>query len=251
MFGLDESIAGLNGGSVFLVIIGVAVLLGLRHALDPDHLMAVSTLVASRGAGGGRRAARLGGAWGLGHATTLSVLGLPIVLFNDYLPERIQQLAEVAIGLVIALLAVGLLLRWRRGAFHAHAHSHGDLEHRHLHSHAGPSVHDHGYTMSLGRTPLASYGIGLVHGVGGSAGVGILLLASIPNHVEGVIALIVFALFTAVSMMFVSTAFGYTIARGSVVRRFDALAPAIGLLSLGFGVWYALGALEAVPYYFG
>ena len=250
MLGLDQQIASLGDGSAALLVCAVAVLLGLRHATDPDHLTAVSTLIASEETRGARRAGRLGLAWGSGHATTLFAFGLPIVLFGAYLPERLQQGAEVAIGIVIMALAVRLLLRWRSGRFHAHVHRHGATEHRHLHAHAHDPQHDHRHAELLGRSPWQAYGIGLVHGMGGSAGVGVLLLAAIPDQVVGVSALVLFALFTAVSMAVASTAFGYALSRGPVLRRFTALAPALGLASFAFGAWYALGALEAVPHVF-
>jgi high-affinity nickel permease len=225
MFGLDDQIANLGAGEAFLVVAIVAILLGLRHATDPDHLTAVSTLVAGDRADT-RRAGRLGLAWGLGHATTLFAFGLPIVLYRSYLPETVQTAAEMLIGLVIVALAARLLLRWResrRGTG------------RHLHA---------------ARSPLQAYGIGLVHGIGGSAGVGVLLLASIPDHVEAVAALGLFAAFTAVSMALASTSFGWVLSRGAVQRSFVSVAPALGALSLAFGVWYALGAVQAVPYVF-
>jgi cytochrome c biogenesis protein CcdA len=225
MFGLDDSIASLGTGETFVIIAAIAVLLGLRHATDPDHLTAVTTLIA----GGGhhhRKARSLGFIWGLGHATTLFVFGLPIVLAKSYLPEAVQQAAEAAVGLLIVGLAVRLLLRWRDGAFRARP--------GHAHAHA--------------RTPLQAYGIGLVHGMGGSAGVGVLLLAAIPDHVEGVVALAVFAAFTSVSMALASTSFGWVLSRGTVRRAYGALAPGLAVASLAFGVWYALGAVEAVPY---
>ena len=255
MFGLDDKIAALGTGDAFLIVIAVATLLGLRHATDPDHLTAVSTLIASGEEQSGRRAGMLGLAWGLGHATTLVAFGLPIVLFDSYLSDPIQRGAELAVGVLIVALAVRLLVRWRRGYFHAHPHEHCGEVHRHPHAHelphAEPRVqHDHRHAESLGRSPLQAYGIGLVHGMGGSAGVGLLLLAAIPNHVEGLVALVVFALFTAASMAIASTSFGYALSRGPVLRRFVAVAPALGILSLAFGVWYALGAIEAVPYYF-
>jgi len=250
MFGLDERLAEMGSGEAFLVIALIAVLLGLRHATDPDHLTAVSTLIAGDDERSPGAAGRLGLAWGLGHATTLLIFGIPIILFESYLPERVQQGAEVLIGLVIALLAMRLLLRWRRGRFHAHVHRHGELEHRHLHPHRQAPAHDHAHRPGPMRTPAGAYGIGLIHGMGGSAGVGILLLAAIPDHVEGLIALAILALFTAVSMAIASTGFGYAITRGPVRRRFSAVAPALGVLSLAFGVWYALGALDAVPYAF-
>jgi High-affinity nickel-transport protein len=225
MFGLDDQIANLGAGEAFLVVAIVAILLGLRHATDPDHLTAVSTLVAgdradTRGAG------RLGLAWGLGHATTLFAFGLPIVLYRSYLPETLQTAAETLIGLVIVALAARLLLRWRESRRGTD---------RHLHA---------------ARSPLQAYGIGLVHGIGGSAGIGVLLLASIPDHVEAVAALGLFAAFTAVSMSLASTSFGWVLSRGAVQRSFVSVAPALGALSLAFGVWYSLGAVQAVPYVF-
>jgi high-affinity nickel-transport protein len=225
MFGLDDTIANLGAGEVFLVVAAIAVLLGLRHATDPDHLTAVTTLVAGERADA-RSAGRLGLAWGMGHATTLFAFGLPIVLYRSYLPDALQTAAETLIGLVIVALAVRLLVRWRgaRRATHGHAHA--------------------------PRSSLQAYGIGLVHGMGGSAGVGVLLLAGIPDHAEAVVALALFAAFTAVSMALASTSFGWVLSRGAVQRSFVAVAPALAGLSMAFGAWYALGAVQAVPYLF-
>jgi ABC-type nickel/cobalt efflux system permease component RcnA len=250
MPGLDHSIAQLGGGGTFLVVLAVAVLLGLRHATDPDHLAAVSTLIASDPADGSRRAGRLGLAWGLGHATTLIAFGLPIVLFNSYLPEPVRRAAELAVGLVIIGLAARLLLSWRRGRFHAHSHRHGQLEHRHLHPHGtGPGhAHSHDTAGRLGRSPRQAYAIGLVHGMGGSAGLGVLLLAGIPHAGEAAAALVLFAAGAALSMAALSSGLGYALTRGAVARRLLSLAPALGMLMLLFGAWYALGALSAVPY---
>ena len=260
MFGLDEYIAGLNDGQSALLALSVAVLLGLRHATDPDHLTAVSTLVASERERTARRAGALGLSWGLGHATTLFALGLPIVLFNQYLPEFVVTGAEVAIGLLIVALAVRLLVRWRRGYFHVHVHRHDGRDHVHLHAHehaghrhdAGEdhdSLHRHSHA-ALGRSPVQAYGLGLFHGVGGSAGVGILLLGAIRDDLAATVALVLFALCTALSMALVSGAFGYTLSRPPLLRRFAGVAPAFGTLSLAFGAWYILGALGTVPYYF-
>jgi cytochrome c biogenesis protein CcdA len=243
MFGLDETIAGLGQGAGVAVALAVALLLGLRHATDPDHLTAVSTLVMSEDERGPRRAARLGGAWGLGHACTLLLLGLPVVLVGSYLPDSLQSAFEVAIGVVIVVLSVRLLVRWHRGYFHVHVHSHDGEEHAHPHMHESASHGRHEHRHGLGRSPLASFGIGLVHGAGGSAGVGVLLVAAMPGTAERVAALVVLALGTAFSMALVSAAFGYALARGPLVRRFEQAAPVLGALSLAFGVWYGVGAL--------
>lgn len=247
MFGLDDWIAHLSDGTALVVIVAVAALLGLRHATDPDHLAAVTTLIASGKERTKRAAARLGFTWGLGHATSLFVFGLPIVLFRAYLPEPVQEGAETAVGIVIIALAVWLLVRWRRGFFHVHVHSHGSGPHLHGHTHGTDPSHPH---RARARSPLQAYGIGLVHGMGGSAGVGILLLATIQNRAVAVVALALFAFFTAVSMSLLSTCFGLTLSAGPMRRSFDRLAPALGTASLLFGLWYALGALAITPYYF-
>jgi ABC-type nickel/cobalt efflux system permease component RcnA len=250
MPGIDQRLADLSDGHALLVVLAVALLLGLRHATDPDHLAAVSTLIASEPEDGTRRAGRLGFSWGLGHATTLLVFGLPIVLFKSHLPEPVQRGAEVAVGIVIMALAIRLLMRWRTGRYHAHLHRHGQLQHRHLHPHGHSQTHSHRHEPEsrLGRSPLQAYGIGMVHGMGGSAGVGVLLLAGIPGKSEAAVALVLFGLAAAVSMTGLSIGFGYALTRGPVFRRVLALTPALGMTTLAFGAWYALGALSVVSY---
>src|SRR3954453_8270758 len=151
MFGLDSWLAGFSDGTTLAVVALVAIVLGLRHASDPDHLAAVTTLIAGTEERAARAAGRLGSAWGLGHATSLFVFGVPIVLFKAYLPERVQQAAETSVGVLIIGLAVWLLVRWRRGQLQIHPH---------------PHVH-----AVRARGPLQAFGIGLIHGMGGSAGV--------------------------------------------------------------------------------
>ena len=251
MFGLDDLIAewGRDGGIAVAFL--VALLLGLRHATDPDHLTAVSSMILAERDGGRRGAMRLGLAWGAGHALTLLALGLPFVLWGDALPERIQQVAEIAIGLLIVGLAVRLLVRWRRGYFHVHPHRHGDVVHAHPHVHEGAhGPHEHPHAEALGRTPLAAFGVGLVHGIGGSAGAGILLVSSIDDRATAAIALVVFAAATALSMGVATLVFGHVLTRRGVAFRLESFIPVLGVLGMLFGAWYALGSVEAVPYVF-
>ncbi len=245
---LDEWVIGLGGSGLTLGLI-VALLLGARHATDPDHLTAVSTLILSDDRRGGRQAATLGLFWGLGHATTLFLFGVPIVVFGAQLPGVIGQAAEFLIGVLTAFLAVRLLLRWRRGYFHSHPHRHGDLRHTHPHVHeparggAHPVAHPHRHADALGRSPATAFGIGLMHGMGGSAGVGVLLVASVADRLDAVAGLLLFAAATAVSMALVSAAVGYGLVRGPVAPRLERVVPVFGAASLIFGVWYALTAL--------
>ena len=212
---------------------------GVRAELMEKLSAAVTTLIATGGDRAGQTARRLGFIWGLGHATTLFAFGLPIVFYSAHLPEPVQQGAETAVGVMTVALAAWLLLRWRRGTVHAHAHSH-------VHEHRD-GAHGHGHPPN-GRTPLGAYAVGLVHGVGGSAGVGLLLLAKIESRVIAVTALAVLALFTAVSMAAVSAGWGPALGHPSVRRSLHRVTPAFGLASLAFGVWYALGAMPVVPY---
>jgi hypothetical protein len=248
LLGLDQWLAGLGHGASPAVVLAVACLLGLRHASDPDHLVAVSTLVAGEHERPWRRAGRLGLAWGLGHATTLAALGIPIVLAGSYLPELLQRIAEALVGVVIVALALRLLRRWRLGGFHVHAHEHDGVVHRHVHRHAErlephPAAHAHAHPVP--RTEAQSFGVGLVHGVGGSAGVGLLLLASIDGRGEALAALGLFAGAAAASMAVLSTGAGFALARPAVRRRLPRLVPALAVLALLFGVWYAFAAVAA------
>jgi len=220
MFGLDDHLAELSNGGSILIVLLVATLLGLRHATDPDHIAAVTTLMASGRENARRRAAALGAYWGLGHALTLVAFGVPILLFEAYLPEIVQRGAETAVAALIVFLAVRLLVRHR----HPHAHGHEV------------------------RRPLAAFGIGLIHGMGGSAGVGVLLLAAIPSTRLAMASLVVLAFFTAVSMTIVTTGFGSVLAaRQGLVT---AAAPVLGVASLAFGFWYAAAAWSLVAYPF-
>ncbi len=242
--GLDAWIASLGNGSVLLSL-GAAMLLGLRHATDPDHATAVSTLVFSGREDVRRQAGRLGLAWGLGHASTLLLLGLPVVLIGPWLPDTVGRIAEFTIGLVIVALAVRLLLRWHRGYLHLHVHEHDGTRHAHPHMHervaasGHPIRHGHDHAESLGRSPREAFMIGLVHGIGGSAGAGVLLVMAAPTVGLRIISLVLFAGGTAVSMAMMSWLVGHGLATGALGRRFERVVPVLGVASLAFGIWYS------------
>jgi hypothetical protein len=231
MFGIDDWIAGLSDGGSIAVVIAVAVLLGLRHATDPDHLAAVTTLVASGRKRATGAAARLGAWWGAGHALTLVVFGIPILLADRFLPDVLQRGTETAVAALIVFLAVRLIVRWRHGAF------------------ALDVTHDGGHRHPV-RSPVGAFGIGLVHGMGGSAGVCVLLLAAIPSPELALVGLVVLAFFTAVSMTVVTTGFGAVLSVRPVAGSLGAAAPVLGGVSLAFGVWYAAAAWSLAPYPF-
>jgi hypothetical protein len=230
---LDHSIAGLAHGAPLWLVLALAFLLGLRHATDPDHLTAVTTLVAADRRDGPRDASRLGLAWGLGHGLMLFGLGAPTLLLRSYLPDAAQRVAETLVGVVVMLLAARLLKRWREGRFRLRADDpHGNAQGRRI------------------RTPLGAFAIGLLHGFGGSAGAAVLVLATVESPLIAVGALALLAIATALSMTALSTGFGLALVRFPASFAFSGAVAVLGVSSLTFGAWYALAALRLIPWSF-
>jgi cytochrome c biogenesis protein CcdA len=236
---LVAPIAGTN----LLPPLGLALALGLRHALDPDHLSAVATITTSEASSGARSATRIGLAWGIGHALTLLALGIPVVVAGPWIPRWIHAAAEVAVGALIVLLALRLLLRRRRGDLHAHTHPHDPLGTQPRALAELLSKQPHPAPRSL----RAAFGIGLVHGIGGSAPGGILMVAAAPDRARALAGLFVFAAGTALSMVIASGAAGIALSHGPIARRLGYVAPILGGGALAFGVWYALTGLSLIP----
>jgi ABC-type nickel/cobalt efflux system permease component RcnA len=233
---IDTWLAGLLAGAPLAVSLGIAFVLGLRHASDPDHLVAVTSLVAADD-GDVRAAARLGTWWGLGHAVTLLAIGLPLIALKSQLPAWLERGAEVGIGLVILVLAARVLVKWTRGDYTAGPHvHHGEADdHRHLRHGAG-ATHPH---RNL-RTPRQAFAIGTLHGLAGTGAVVLLLVAALPNRLEAAAALAVFAPMSVVSMAACTSAFAWVLTRPLVEPLYRRLLiPALGAFGLVFGLWYA------------
>ena len=217
MFGLDERVVDLSHGGALGFVLLVAILLGVRHASDPDHVAAMTTLFASGREHARRAVGWLGVSWGLGHGVTLMAFGIPVVVFGAQIPSAAQRACEIVVAVLLVFLAVRLIVRWRRKRTHA----------------AAPT-----------RSVRAAFGIGLVHGIGGSAGASVLVLASVESQVVAVVALGLLALFTIPSMALITTGFGAALVQRPVQARMEALTPVLGALTLGFGLWYGAGAIE-------
>lgn len=202
-----------------LALLGLGLALGIRHATDPDHVVAVMA-ISSRT----RRwlpAAGLGAVWGLGHTLTLFVVGALIILFNLTVPPRLGLALELAVA--IALIAVGAL----------------NLGHRHR----GPDG-EGGHEIARPAPPLLAgraFGVGLVHGLAGSAAVALLVLSLIHDPLQACGYLLVFGLGTLIGMVLVTTGFAAPFALA--VRRWPGLDHGIrfatGALSIVFGLWLA------------
>jgi hypothetical protein len=233
---LDAWLAGLLDGAPLLVALGIAFMLGLRHASDPDHLVAVTSLVAAED-GDVRAAARLGSWWGLGHATMLLAIGLPLIVLKSELPAWLEHGAEVGIGLVILTLASRVLVKWMRGDYTVGSHAHEDDAARHRHLRHGT---DAGHGHRDVRTPHQAFAIGTLHGLAGTGAVVLLLVAALPDRLEAAAALAVFAPMSVVSMAACTSAFAWVLTRPLVEPFYRRLLiPSLGAFGLVFGLWYA------------
>jgi high-affinity nickel permease len=241
--GLDSWLTGLLAGAPLLVALAIAFVLGLRHASDPDHLVAVTSLVAGSESGT-RDATRLGIWWGVGHAATLVLIGLPLIALKSSLPAWLETAAERGVGLVIIVLAARVVLKWLRGDYRAGRHRHDetaitdvpeDEAHHHLRRGDRP---DHRHRAV--RTPRQALAIGFLHGLAGTGAIVVLLLAALPTRLEAALGLAVFAPMSILSMAACTTAFAWLLTRPVIEPIYrGVLIPALGLFGVVFGLWYA------------
>jgi high-affinity nickel-transport protein len=261
-------------------LMAVGFFLGMRHATDADHVVAVATIVSREKSLG--PAAAIGALWGVGHGVTVAAVGSLIILFGLVIPPRVGLATEFAVGGMLAVLGVFTLASvWRQGRetealeaagpadgathyhplppVHSHVHRHGDYVHSHPHGH-GTSGHGHGPTaqdrldLRFGRLgwyrALRPVVVGVVHGLAGSAAVALLVLGTVPDARWGFAYLLVFGLGTIAGMMAVTAAIALPFVAGAGrAPRFSAgLRLASGLLSLGFGFFlmYQIGVVDGL-----
>jgi hypothetical protein len=232
---IDHHLIPLLDSAPLLAALVVAALLGLRHASDPDHLVAVTSLVAAED-GDTRKAARLGAWWGIGHAGALLALGIPLIVFKTSLPAWLESGAERAIGVVILLLAARVIGKWWRGDYRAtaHAHDNGHRSRRHLRR------GEHGHRHAKVRTRGQALSIGLLHGLAGTGAIVLLLIAALPTRLEAMLALGVFAPMSVVSMAACTAAFAWVLTRPIIEPVYrTVLIPGLGLFGVMFGLWYS------------
>lgn len=216
-------------------------ILGLRHALDADHIAAVAALGESRD--GFRRALVNGISWGIGHALTIGVAGGLALALRSAIPERLALVFELAAALMLIVLGALALRGALIDRLHVHEHRHDDLTHAHLHFHAarhavdpgGPAPHRHPHPVRLALRPFV---VGSVHGLAGSAALALLVLATVPTVVAGCLYLLLFGAGSTAGMMLMSLALGapLVIARRRALWLSSGLQAAAGLCSLGIGL---------------
>jgi high-affinity nickel-transport protein len=246
--------------------------LGMRHATDPDHVIAVTTIVSRHRTTAG--AAMIGALWGVGHTLTIVVVGAGIILLGWVIPPRVGLSLELSVGVMLIVLGLmnltGVLQRVTEvvtpaagppGTVHAHPHPHGDYVHTHVHGHE-PEAHPH----APDQTPLARLDrwlgrlgpyqtarpliVGVVHGLAGSAAVALLVLATIGNTAWSILYLLLFGVGTIAGMMLVTAGIAWPVAHAGA--RFPHLPNRIrvasGVISLLFGLAlaYQIGVVDGL-----
>jgi high-affinity nickel permease len=264
-----------------LSLLAVGFFLGMRHATDADHVIAIATIVTrSRSL---KSAALIGALWGLGHAVTVSLVGCAIILFGVVIPPRIGLAMEFAVGImlvVLGLFTLSALAKQAREALalqllhdhqgvlphthtngHVHTHVHGDYVHAHAHGHdqQGHGHHEHATPQAwldrhFGRLgvyqTMRPVVIGVVHGLAGSAAVALLVLTAIREPLWGLVYLLVFGFGTICGMMLITAVIAAPFAVGAA--RLPAINTAVrafaGVLSLGFGLFlmYQIGVVDGL-----
>jgi high-affinity nickel permease len=184
-------------------------LLGMRHALEPDHLTAVSTLVT--GERSSMRAALLGASWGVGHTLSLVVVGAALVLLRAEMPARVADLFELVVAIMLVALGIRAIYSGRR-----------------------PHVHAHDWKMA--RRPLL---VGAVHGLAGSGALTALVLATLSSTTARITYMALFGIGSTVGMALLTSALGWPLARMSGNRQtLRALSVAVGCVSIALGLFW-------------
>jgi sulfite exporter TauE/SafE len=203
-----------------LVLLGLT--LGLLHAFEADHIAAVTTLVARTK--GVRRSSVLGALWGIGHTTSLLLIGSALLVLRISVPEALSALFETAVAVVLLALGVGTIRKVRRGELHVHTHVHGIREHAHLHVHSRTPSHDHRHTPFV---------VGLIHGLAGSGALAVATVAASKTVADGTLFIAFFGFGSVLGMVLLSASLGFILEHSTrFVRLHTGLMYGSGVLCI-------------------
>ncbi len=218
-------------------VLAFGFLLGMKHAIEPDHVIAVSTIASQSKKFW--RAALAGVFWGIGHTATLFAVGLVLLLLKGEMPETLAMTLEFAVGVMLVYLGVNALRKFRRQQVHAHLHAHGEVVHSHFHSHEQGAEHDHSHHRI---SYLKSVLIGFVHGLAGSAAMMLLTLETVDSIGQALLFILIFGLGTILSMLLFTAAISVPFLLAATKPSFhNMLLGVTGVISAVFGLYYMYG----------
>lgn len=220
--------------SNLLTFLTVGFLLGLRHALDADHLAAVSTVLAERPSF--QASGLVGFWWGVGHTLTLMLVGAVVLVSGIHIPEPFALVAESGVGLLLVVLGGTLALKLFRERWHLHSHVHDGEPHVHLHSHRRREDHTHPHWARQSLRPLL---IGMAHGVAGSAALMLVIVSNTSGIGQGLLYIAVFGLGSIGGMLMIGLTLSVPVIYSQAIgqRAFFAVQGAASLGSVGLGLW--------------
>jgi high-affinity nickel permease len=217
-----------------LATLTLGLLLGLKHAFDSDHLIAVSTIVTRERSPW--RSLWIGLFWGVGHTTTLLAVGVIVLGLKTQIPTPMESSLECFVGVVLLGLGLATLYDYWKKRLHAHTHTHEGAAHSHFHVHANTPAHQHPHSMRFGLKPLL---LGVVHGLAGSAALMLLVLTTIPSPAIGLLYVGIFGFGSVMGMGFVSLVMGlfFSLATDRLHTLDQGIRLMVGALSTAFGAW--------------
>jgi len=217
-------------------VLAFGFLIGLRHAMEADHLAAVATLATRQSSLG--RTVLQGAAWGVGHTLTLGLVGGFILVLGATIPENVASRLELGVGAMLALLGADVLWRLARERVHFHAHRHGADAHFHAHSHAQGPAHDGHSHRGWRAWPTRAVCVGMVHGMAGSAALVLVALDRASSIAQGLAFIAVFGLGSIAGMALLSMAIALPLlaTAGRLRSAHRGLGVAVGLSSLALGL---------------
>lgn len=211
-----------------LLTLAFGFLLGIKHSFEPDHVIAVSTLVTEHKKS--RIAALVGTFWGIGHTTTLFTIGLIVLILKVSIPEKLSLLGEFMVGIILILLGLSAIFQ-ERFVIHTHHHTHEDTKHTHLHAH---SEHDNASSHRR-----KSFLVGVFHGLAGSGALMVLVLTTVRTLLEGVYYMLLFGLGSTLGMTLMSFLIGLPLSYSSkkYINAEKSLRNLAGGVSIVFGIF--------------
>ena len=232
-----------------LIVLGLGLLLGLKHATDADHIVAVTTFVSESKSLW--RSCGIGVFWGIGHTLSLALAGFVVIVFKVSIPGWLETRLEFIVALMLMALGARVLIRTLRGKIELHDHTHkhsGTIWHSHWHVHAGGEPHEHNHAgwTHLGLRPML---VGMVHGAAGSAALMLLVLSTIRSPLESFVYILVFGLGSVLGMLLISCLLALPLhwAKGRVAASYKPIQLTAGLFSCLFGLYLGLEIWSSMP----